>query len=163
MIGRIIPTTGELFVSIFWHCLWTVLPPLAYKLGIKVYLNLTCHLGLNWFSSVYVMPLCYVIFLKVCPAPLPPVSCFFPEPHPGPQCCLYNILEGQQENSWPFIRKYCIMSKSSRDSGLHLPCFLQHVCQQHLSVNLRGRVIGPQCLLEVHLLASLQRWLGFQG
>ena len=163
MIGRIIPTTGELFVSIFWHCLWTVLPPLAYKLGIKVYLNLTCHLGLNWFSSVYVMPLCYVIFLKVCPAPLPPVSCFFPEPHPGPQCGLCNLLEGQLENSWPLGGKYCIIPNPSRYSALHLPCFLQHVQHQHLSVNRLGRATGTQCLLEVHQVASLQRQLGFQG
>ena len=47
---------------------------LAYRLGLKVYLNLTCHLGLNWFQSVYVMPLCYVILSKVVPCPLP--SCF---------------------------------------------------------------------------------------
>ena len=77
---------------------------------------------------------------------------------------LYIHLSGQPENSWPLGGKYCIISDPSRDSGLHLPCFPQHVCQQHLSVNLLGWVTGPQCLPEVHLLvASLQGQLGFQG
>ena len=56
-----------------------------------------------------------------------------PEPCPGPQCCLYNFLEGQPENSWPLGEEYCIPSNPSRYSGLHLPCFLQHVQQRHLS------------------------------
>ena len=77
---------------------------------------------------------------------------------------LYNLLEGQPENSWPLGGKYCIISNPSRYSGLHLPCFLRHVQQQYLSVNLLGWATGTQCLLEVHLLvASLQGQLGFQG
>ena len=44
-------------------------------------------------------------FQKLCPAHFPPISCPFPEPHPGPQCCLYNLLEGQPENSWPLGRE----------------------------------------------------------
>ena len=40
-------------------------------------------------------------FQKLGPAPFPPVSCSFPEPHLGPKCCLYNILEWQLENSRP--------------------------------------------------------------
>ena len=74
-------------------------------------------------------------FQKLCPAPFPPVSCSFPEPCLGPQYCLYNLLEEQTENSWPLGGKYCIISSLSRYSGLHLPCFLQHVQQQHLSLN----------------------------
>ena len=35
----------------------------------------------------------------------------------------------------PLEEKYCIISNPSRDSGLHLPCFLQHVCQQHLPLS----------------------------
>ena len=35
----------------------------------------------------------------------------------------------------PLEGKYCIISNPSRDSGLHLPCFLQHVCQQHLPLS----------------------------
>ena len=45
---------GTTHSSLFWPCalelschLWLCL--LAYRLGIKVYLNLTCHLGPNWF------------------------------------------------------------------------------------------------------------------
>ena len=101
---------------------------------------------------------------KSCPAPFPPVSCSFPEPHRGPQCCLYSLLEGQPENSWPSGEKSCTMSSPSRCPGLHLPCFLQHVQQQHLSGDPLGQVTGTPCLLEVHLLvASLQGQLGFQG
>ena len=44
-------------------------------------------------------------FQKLCPAPFPPISCSFLEPLPGPQCCLYNLLEGQPENSWPLERE----------------------------------------------------------
>ena len=72
-------------------------------------------------------------FQKLCPALFPPVLCSFPKPCPGPQCCLYNLLEGQPEYSWPLGGKYCIISNPSSYSGLHLPCFLQHVQQQHLS------------------------------
>ena len=50
-----------------------------------------------------------LFFQKLCPTPFPPVSCSFPEPCPGPQCCLYTILEGQPENSWPLGGKYCII------------------------------------------------------
>ena len=87
------------------------------------------------------MPLGLSFFQKLCPAPFPPVSCSSPEPLPGPQCCLYNLLGGQPEKSWPFREKYCIISSSSRYPGLHLPCFLQHVQQQHLSVNLLKEVL----------------------
>ena len=73
------------------------------------------------------------LFQTLCPAPFPPVSSSFPEPRPSPQCCLYNLLDGQPENSWPLGGKYCIISTPSRYSGLHLPCFLRHVQQQHLS------------------------------
>ena len=102
-------------------------------------------------------------FQKLCPAPVPPVSCSFHEPHLGPQYCVYNLLEGQPEDNWPWGGKYCIVSNPSRESGLHLPCFL-HVWQQRLSVDLLGWVTGTQYLPEVHLLvASLQGQLGFQG
>ena len=42
-----------------------------------------------------------------------------------------------------------IISNPSMYSGLHLPCFLQHVQQQRLSVNPLGWVTGTQCLLEI--------------
>ena len=110
------------------------------------------------------MLLGYVILSKVLPAPFPPVSCSFCEPHLGPQCCLYNLLEGQPEDSWPLEGKYCKISNPTRYLGFHLLCFLQHVCQQYLLVNPLGWVTGTQCLLEVNLLvASLQGQLGFQG
>ena len=74
-------------------------------------------------------------FQKLCPAPFPPVSCSFPEPCLGPPCCLYNLLEEQPESSWSLGGKYCIISDLSIYSGLYLPCSLQYVQQQHLSVN----------------------------
>ena len=65
---------------------------------------------------------------------------------------LYNLLEGQPENIWPLEGKYCIISTPSKYSGFHLPCFLQHVQNQHFWVNLLGWETVTQCLLEVHLL-----------
>ena len=116
------------------------------------------------FNMFVLCPWAMSFFQKLCPAPFPPVSCSFLEPCLGPQCCLYNLLVGQPENSWPMGEKCCIISNPSRYSGLHLPCFLQHVQQEHLSVNPLGWVTGTQCLLEVYLLvASLQGQLGFQG
>ena len=108
-------------------------------------------------------PCAMSFFQRLCSVSFASVSYSFPEPHPGPQCRLYNLLEGQ-ENSWPLGGKYGIISRPSRYSVLHLPCFLQHVQQQHLSVNLLGWVTGTQCLLEVHLLAaSFQGQLDSQG
>ena len=111
------------------------------------------------------MPLGYVILSKVVPCPL--LSCFhepaFPEPCLDPQCCLYDLLEGQPENSWLLGKKYCIISNLSRYSGFHVPRFLEHV-QQPFSVNPLGQATGTQCPLEVHLwVASLQGQLGFRG
>ena len=81
-------------------------------------------------------------FQKLCQAPSPPVSYSFPEPHLGPQYCLYCLLKGQLEKSWPLGRKYYIIVNPSRYPSLHLSCFLQHVQLQHLSVNPLGQVIG---------------------
>ena len=66
-------------------------------------------------------------FQKLCPAPFPPVSRSFLEMF-VPQCCLYNLLEGQPENNWPLGGKYCIISNPSRYSGLHLPYFFFATC-----------------------------------
>ena len=106
------------------------------------------------FNQFMLCPWAISFFQKLCPDPFVPVSCSFPEPRRGAQCCLYNLLEGQPENSWPLGGKYCIISNPSRYSGLRLPCLLQHVQQQHLSVNLLQQVTGTQCLLEVHLLVA---------
>ena len=86
-----------------------------------------------------------------------------PEPCPGPQCCLYNFLEGQPENSWPLGEKYIY-----HPIPLDIQGFTFHVsynmCNNGISVNPLGQVTGTQPLLEVHLLvASLQGQLGFQG
>ena len=141
--GRIIPTIGE--------------PPTPPPFDSV--LELSCHLGVSFslqtgdqglvefdlspWTHLILISLCYALVL--CHSfkgwalpPFPPVSCSFPEPHLGPQCCLYSLLEGQQENSWLLGGKYCIISNPPRYSALHLPCFLQHVQHQHLSVNLLG-------------------------
>ena len=46
-------------------------------------------------------------FQKLGPSPFTAIPCSFPEPVLGPQCCLYNLLEGQLENSRPLGEKYC--------------------------------------------------------
>ena len=169
MSGRIITTIGEPptpppFDSILelschlWVC------HLAYRLGIKVYLNLICHLGPKWFNLFMLCPWAMSFFQMLCPAPFPPASSSFPKPCPGQQCCLYNLLGGQPEYRWPLGGKYCIISNPSRYSGLHLLCFWKHVQKQPLSVNMLRQVTGTQCLLNVHLLvASLQGHIGLPG
>ena len=81
------------------------------------------------------MSLGYVILSKSIPWAMPP-SLLFHALFLSPQSCFYNLLEGQPGNSWPLGGKYCIIANPSRYSGLHLPCFLQHVQYQHFSVNL---------------------------
>ena len=98
------------------------------------------------FNLFMLCPWTMSFFQKLCPAPFPPVSCSFPEARPGSQCCVYNLLEEQPENSWPTGRKCCIISNPSRYSGLHLPCFPQHVQHQHLPGDSLGRATGTQCL-----------------
>ena len=53
----------------------------------------------NWFT---LYPCAMSFFQSLCSASFPPVSCSFPEPHPDPQGCLYNVLKRQTENSWPW-------------------------------------------------------------
>ena len=166
--GRIIPTIGEPPTP----------PPFDSVLELSRHLGVSFSLqtGDQGLVEFDLSPWTHLILISLCFAlvlchsfkgwalpPFPPVSCSFPEPHLGPQCCLYSLLEGQQENSWLLGGKYCIISNPPRYSALHLPCFLQHVQHQHLPVNPLGWETGTQCLLEVHLLASLQRQLGFQG
>ena len=115
------------------------------------------------FNQFMLCPCPMSFFQKLCPAPFPPILCYFAELCSDPQCCFYNLLEGQSENSWPLGGKYCMISNPSRYSGLHPPCFLQHVQHQHLSVILLWWVTGTQCLLQVHLMASFLGQLGFQG
>ena len=88
-----------------------------------IWLVILDPIDFNWFM---LCPCAMSFFQRLCPAPFPPVSCFFPLPHPVPQCCLYSLLVGQPENSWPLGGKYCIISNPSRCSGLPLPYFLTH-------------------------------------
>ena len=109
------------------------------------------------------MPLGYVNFFKSCA--LPPSLLFyalFLSPVWAHDVASTIFWRDNSENSWPLGEKYCIISSPSIYSGLHLPCFLQHVQQWHLSVNPLRWETGTQCLLEVHLLVqSLQRQLDF--
>ena len=91
--------------SVFWQCLGTVQVPQGVSLSLQVedqglvdiWLVILDPFNFNWFM---LCPWAMSFFQKSCPAPFPPVSCSSPEPHPGPQCCLYNLLKGQPENSW---------------------------------------------------------------
>ena len=53
----------------------------------------------HWFP---LYPCAMSFFQRLFSAPFPPVSWSLPEPHPDPQGCLYNLLERQPENSWPW-------------------------------------------------------------
>ena len=145
MSGKVIPTIGEpptpwsfdRALELSW-CFWCVS---ICKQGLAEF-DLSVILDPFDFNQFMLCPWAMSFFQKLCPDPFAPVSCSFPEPHLGPQCYLYNLLEGQPENIWPLGGKYCIIPNPSRYSGLHLPCSLQHVQQQHLSVNLLGQVTG---------------------
>ena len=58
------------------------------------------------FNQFMLSPWAMPFFQKLRPVPFPPVSCSFPERLPSPQCCLYNLTEGQPENSWPWGGKH---------------------------------------------------------
>ena len=61
---------------------------------------------LSSWTHLILTSLCYafglVILSKVVPCPI--CSCFmlFPEPHLGPQCCLYNLLEDNKKLAGPW-------------------------------------------------------------
>ena len=58
--------------------------------------------GFNWFT----LSLCAMSFFqRLCSAPFAPVSCSFPEPHLGLQCCLYNLLGENQKIDGPWEGK----------------------------------------------------------
>ena len=108
--------------------------------------------------------MCYIILSKVVLYLLPSWFMLLSSAPSGPTMLPLQSSGGKPENRWPLGGKDCIMSNPSRYSGLHLPCFLQHVQHQHLSVNPLGWETGTPCLLEIHLsVASLQGQLGFQG
>ena len=167
--GKIIPTTGEQHTLLsFDGALAQFFPPLSVSFSLQIGDQGLVEFDLSSWTYLILIGLCYALELchsfKSCA--LPPSLLFhalFLIPTQGPQCCFYNILEGQPKNSWPLGGKYCVISNPSRYSGFYLSYFLQHVQQQHLFVNLLGQGTGTQCLLEVHLLAALQGQLHFQG
>ena len=115
---------------VFWQCLGTVL-----ALGVSFSLVLRSRFSWIWlvildpsdFNQFMLCPWAMSFFQKLCSAPFPPVSCSSPEPLPVPQCCLYNLLEWQPENSWPLWKKCWMPARipsvggiPSRASGLFL-------------------------------------------
>ena len=114
------------------------------------------------FNQFMLCPCSMSFFQKLCSAPFPPVSCSFLSPILTHNVASIIFWRDNQKIACPWGGECCIIATPSRYSGLHLPCFLQHVQQQHLSVNLVGWETGTQCLLQVHLLASLQG-TGLQG
>ena len=54
------------------------------------------------FNQFMICPWAMSFFQTLHPAPFHSVSCSLLEVRPGPQCCVYNLLEGQPECSWSF-------------------------------------------------------------
>ena len=108
MSERIISVTGEpptppSFDLVPWSCpatsgcvCWLIDWGLRFT---WIWLAILDPIDFNWFT---LYPCAMSFFQRLCSAPFPPVSCSFPEPHPDPQGCLYNLLERQPENSWPW-------------------------------------------------------------
>ena len=63
------------------------------------------------------MPLCYVILSKVGPCSLPSCFMLFSWAPSSPQCCLYNLLEGQLENHWSLGGFHTSTYSGIRQSG----------------------------------------------
>ena len=153
-----------LLLTVPWNCPGT--SGMSFSLQIEdqnfVEFDLSSWTHLILIGLCYALGLCH--FCKSCA--LPP-SILFPALFLSPvraHNVASTILRRDSENIWPLGEKYYIISNPSRYSGLHLPCFLQYVQQQHLSVNPLGQLRGTQCLLEVHILvASLQGQFSFQG
>ena len=112
--------------------LGTVLPPLDVSFSLGIGNQGLVEFSLSSWTQLILIGLCYALVLchsfkshALSPSLL--LHVLFLSPYLGPQCCFYNLLEGQPENSWPLEGKCCIIFNPSRYSGLHLPCFLQHV------------------------------------
>ena len=104
--------TGWMWVSVnsgsWW---WTGRPGMLWFMGsqrvghdwatdlIWIWLVILDPIDFNWFT---LYPCAMSFFQRLCSARFPPVSSSFPEPHPDPQGCLYNLLERQPEHSWPW-------------------------------------------------------------
>ena len=120
---------------VFWQCLETVLAPLGMSFSLQIEDQSLLEFDLSSGTHFILIGLCCALglchFFKSCASPPHCFMLFFWAPS-CPQCYLYNLLERQAENSGPLGGKYCIISNPSRHSGLHLPCFLQHV-QQSIS------------------------------
>ena len=134
---------GTTHSSIFWQCLGVVLPPLAViqltDWGLRftwIWLVLLDPIDFDWFR---LCPCSISFFQKLCPAPLPSCFMLFSWAPSGPTML---PLQSSGGTRWLLGGKCCIISNPSRYSGLHFPCFLQHVQHQHLSVNLLGQVTG---------------------
>ena len=115
MNGRIIQTVGEPPTPPFFDSALK----LSWQLCVSFSLQIEKQGLVEFDLSVILDPFDFNQFMlwawamsfsqMLSPAPFTPVSCSFPKPCPGPQCCLYNLLEGQPENSWPLGGKYCII------------------------------------------------------
>ena len=167
MNGRIIPTTGD----VFWQCLGTVLPPLGVSFSLQIGDQGLVEFDLSFWTHLILISLCYVLELyhSFKSFALPSSLLFhalFLSPIRTHRVASTIFWRENQKIVGPWEGNslyYCGIATLSRYSGLHLPCFLQHVQHQHFSVSPLGWETGTQYLLEVYLLASLQRQLGFQG
>ena len=114
---------GTTHSSVFGQWLGTVLVPLGVSFILQIEEQGLVEFDLSSWTPLDInrfmlCPCAMSFFQKLSPAPFLPVLCSSPEPCPGPQCCLYNILEGQPENSWPLGEKYYIISNPSQYLGL---------------------------------------------
>ena len=151
----------------FRQCLENILPPLGMSLSLQIGDQGLVEFNLSFCTHLILISLCYALGLchsfKSCALPPSPL---FHAPFLSP-VQVHNVAStifwrDNQKIAGPWEGN--IISNPSRYLGLHLPCFLQDVQHQLLSVNLLGRVTDMRYLLEVHLLvASLQGKLGFRG
>ena len=107
--------------------------------------------------------MCYIILSKVVLYLLPSWFMLLSSAPSGPTMLPLQSSGGTTRKQMALGGKYCIISSPSRYSALHLPCFLQHVQHQCLSVNSLGWATGTQCLLEVHPVGIRSKAIGLPG
>ena len=139
MSRRIIPTAGEpptpqsfdSTLELSWN-------PLDVSFSLQIEYQCLVEFDFSSWTHLILIGLCYALglchsFQSCALSPSLLFHTFFPEPCLGPQCCLYNLMEGQPENSWPLRRKYCMIFNPSR-----IQVFIFHV-----SYNVCNNSISP--------------------
>ena len=126
---------GTTHSSVFWQWLGTVLAPLGVSFSLQIEDQGLVEYDLSSWTHLILISLCYALgyVILLISFALPPLLLFH-------AIHLRSVQAHSVASTifWHDNRKIAgpgreILCNPCRDSGLHLPCFPQHVWQQHLS------------------------------